>query len=135
MKRYLSGLGVGERLAELLDRPVSAWDSGYVLADLLAAGDPRGLAVCDWIGHLLFGVIAEAQVCLGGLREVEVGGSMLQGPTGRRVKEAVLPRAEGLIDSPSFRIASNPGFDGALAAAQAPLLGTPLRGMRRLSRR
>ena len=134
MKRYLSGLGVGERLAELLDRPVSAWDSGYLLADLLAAGDPRGLAVCDWIGHLLYGVIAEAQVFLGGLRHIEVGGSMLQGPTGRRVREAVLPRAEGLIDSPDFRIATDPGFDGALAAANAPLLGTPLRGMRRLSR-
>ncbi len=135
MKRYLSGLGVGERLAELMGHPVSAWDSGYVLADLLASGDPRGQAVCDWIGHLLFGVIAEAQVFLGGLRHVEVGGSMLQGATGRRVREAVQPRAEALIDAPDFRIATNPGFDGALAAARAPLLGTPLRGMRRLSRR
>lgn len=135
MKRYLSGLGVGERIGELLDRPVSAWDSGYVLADLLADGDPRGQAVCDWIGHLLFGVIAEAQVFLGGLRHVEVGGSMLQGATGRRVREAVHPRTSGLIDAPEFRIATNPGFDGALAAARAPLLGTPLRGMRRLSRR
>ncbi|MED5374470.1 MAG: hypothetical protein VX899_25865 [Myxococcota bacterium] len=135
MKTYLSGLGVAQTLETLSGAPCTAWQAGYRLAEHLQDGDEAGRATCEWIAELLFGVIAEAQVFLGGLRTVEVGGSMLQGVAGRRVKAGVLERLDALIDSPEFRIATDPGYDGAIAAAHAPLLGTPLRGLLRLSPR
>lgn len=132
MKSYLSGYGVGLTLAEELEHPVSAWDSGFELAKLLRAGDPRGLKTVTWMAELLVGVIHEASAVLGGLREVEVGGSMLQGVTGARLRAQVDERLSGLDRPPEFRVARDPGFDGAVAAARAPGLKTPLRGMRRV---
>ncbi|MCP4804466.1 MAG: ROK family protein [Proteobacteria bacterium] len=135
MKSYLSGLGVGWTLGELLGEPVDAWRSGYALAELLRAGRPEGRQAASWIAELLVGAIQEARVFLPGIEEIEVGGSMLQGASGR----AVRTRVEELLDdetvAPRFRIAADPGYDGALAAAEAPLLDTPLRGLRRLTGR
>ena len=135
MKSYLSGLGVGWTLGELLGEPVDAWQSGYRLAELLRAGRAEGRETADWIAQLLVGAIGEARVFLPGIDAVEVGGSMLQGQAGR----AVRTRVEALLAeqqvAPMFRIASDPGYDGALAAAEAPLLDTPLRGLRRLESR
>ncbi len=132
MKSYLSGYGVGLTLGGLLGEPVSAWDSGYRLAEGLRAGDAHGQATADWIARMLMGAVDEACSVLPGLREVEVGGSMLQGHTGRLIRNRVRDLLDLAESAPSFAVASDPGYDGALAAALAPLVDAPLRGMRRL---
>ena len=80
---------------------------------------------------MLVGVIAEARAFLPGLLEVEVGGSMLRGGTGRLVRAAVRRRLSELSAPPRFSISLDPGYDGAIAAAWAPLIDAPLRGMQR----
>jgi predicted NBD/HSP70 family sugar kinase len=129
MKSYLSGLGVGMALQELVGRPVSAWRSGYLLAELLAVQAPEAGRVIAWMADLLVGVIAETRGFLPGLREVEIGGSMLQGTAGRRLLAGVRERLGGVAE---VSIARDPGYDGAIAAAHAPLIGAPLRGLARL---
>jgi predicted NBD/HSP70 family sugar kinase len=132
MKCYLSGYGVGLTLGGLLGESVSAWESGYRLAEALRSGDSHGRATADWIARMLVGAIDEARAVLPGLREVEVGGSMLQAHTGRIVRNQVRALLHAGESAPSFAIAQDPGFDGAFAAAMAPLVDAPLRGMRRL---
>lgn len=135
MKSYLSGYGVSMTLSELLGVEIGAWDAGYVLSDLLSEARPEGREAASWIAALLEGAISEARAFLPGLREVEVGGSMLQGVTGRVVRESVRKRLSGLATPTRFDIATDPGYDGALAAARAPLLDIPLRGLRRVEAR
>lgn len=129
MKSYLSNYGVAISLSERLGREISPAEAGFVWRDLCEAQDPVGDAVLDWVVELLVGVVAEARVFLPGLNEAELGGSMLQGPTGRRLRR----RLDALPGPVRIVLARDPGYDGALAAARAPLLATPLRGMRRLA--
>ena len=82
----------------------------------------------DWFLAWIDGVVAEARCFLPGLREVEIGGSMLQEGTGRLLRPALERRSQEV----TLTLARDPGYDGALAAARAPLLMTPLRGLRRL---
>ncbi len=132
MKSYLSGYGISLTLSEVLGEEVGAWDAGYRLAELLSAGRPEGREVAEWVSTLMSGAIHEARTFLPGLREVEAGGSLLTGITGRRVRDGVRESLRGLSTPPSFDIASDPGYDGAVAAALAPLLDTPLRGLQRV---
>ena len=133
MKSYLSGYGVTLTLKDLIGEDLTAWDAGYRWAELVSAGDPRGRELAAWVAELLVGVIAEARAFLPGLLEVEVGGSMLRGGTGRLVRTEVRARLDRLQSPPSFAISLDPGYDGAIAAAWAPLIDAPLRGMRRLA--
>ena len=135
MKAYLSGYGVALTLEELTGQRSTPWEAGYRLAELLAEGRPEGREAAGWIASLLAGAIHEARAFLPGLREVDVGGSMLQGVTGRVVRARVREQLDALPTPPSFQIAADPGYDGAVAAAQAPLLDTPLRGLRRVEGR
>jgi len=132
MKSYLSNYGVARSASELASREVTPLEVGFLLSDWLRDGDPRGARLVAWIAHLLAGVIGEASVILPGLEEVEVGGGMLQGPTGRRLREAVQARLDKVSGAPRFALSSRPGFDGAFAAALAPLREAPLRGRRRM---
>ena len=133
MKSYLSGYGVTLTLKELLGEDLTAWEAGYRWAELVNSGDPRGRVVAEWVAELLVGVMHEARAFLPGLLEVEVGGSMLRGGTGRLVRSAVNARLRQLTSPPSFSISLDPGYDGAIAAAWAPLIDAPLRGMQRLT--
>jgi len=135
MKAYLSGYGVALSLTEVLGEPIDAWDAGFRLRELLMKGRPEGREVASRTARLLAGAIHEARAFLPGLREVEVGGSMLQGLTGRLVRDEVRALLDPLATPPAFAIATDPGYDGALAAAQAPLLDTPLRGLQRVEGR
>ena len=132
MKSYLSGYGVTLTLKELLGEDLTAWEAGYRWGELVQAGDPRGRELAEWVAHLLVGVITEARAFLPGLLEVEVGGFMLRGGTGRLVRTAVQRRLEQNDSPPRFSISLDPGYDGAIAAAWAPLIDAPLRGMQRL---
>ncbi len=131
MKSYLSGYGVALTLAELIGETLTPWQAGYRWAELVSAGDPRGRTLAEWVAQVLVGVIAEARAFLPGLLEVEVGGSMLRGGTGRLVCAAVRRRLSELSAPPRFSISLDPGYDGAIAAAWAPLIDAPLRGMQR----
>jgi hypothetical protein len=133
MKSYLSGYGVTLTLKDLIGEDLTAWDAGYRWAELVSAGDPRGRELAAWVAELLVGVIAEARAFLPGLLEVEVGGSMLRGGTGRLVRTEVRSRLDQMPSPPSFSISLDPGYDGAIAAAWAPLIDAPLRGMQRLA--
>ncbi|MCB9758821.1 MAG: ROK family protein [Alphaproteobacteria bacterium] len=128
MKSYLSNYGIGLTLNALLDEEVPARDVGFRWATLNRQADPRGPELVDWVVTLLRGVVAEAVAFLPGLHEVELGGAMLQDATGRLIRRA--------LDEPGWPVrvglSRNPGYDGAVAAARAPLLDTPLRGVRRL---
>jgi hypothetical protein len=132
MKAYLSNYGVAESLSNSLGRRVTPQDAGFVWGDLNKSGDPMGRALVDWVCNLLVGSIRESLAVLPGLEEVELGGGMLQGPTGRLVAQGVGVRLATLRRAPRFSVSSNPGFDGAIAAAKAPLIDAPLRGVRRL---
>lgn len=132
MKSYLSNYGVAESLSAGAEAPVTAADAGFVWRDLVRSGDPRGRSLVAWTGTLLAGVIREALAVLPGLEEIELGGGMLQGPTGRAVAQDVEQRLKALRQPPRFAVSANPGFDGAIAAAQGPLTGATLRGVRRL---
>ena len=133
MKSYLSNFGVARSLSGTRGRPVTPAEAGFAWRDLNRAGDPVGRELVAWLGTLLVGAIREALAVLPGLEEVELGGGMLQGITGRLVQADVRQRLGELRQAPRFAISSNPGFDGAVAAARAPLLDAPLRGVRRLT--
>jgi hypothetical protein len=75
----------------------------------------------------LLGVIHELSAVLGGVRTVECGGSMLQGPAG----SGLLTRLAGRAPV-ELRIARQPGHDGAIAAALAPQAEAMLKGMKRV---
>lgn len=128
MKSYLSNYGIALTLSELLGERVSDAAVGFRWEALNQAADPRGQELAQWVTTLIDGVIHEARVFLPGLETVELGGGMLQGATGRLMR----PMLAGLHEGVTVRLARDPGYDGAIAAARAPLRNTPLRGMRRL---
>ncbi|GEM_PF-2008749 len=132
MKSYLSNHGVARSLALWGGDERSPAQVGFAWRDLNRGGDPLGAALVSWTGSLLVGAIREALAVLPGLEEVSLGGGMLQGVTGRLVARDVVDRLKGLRRAPRFALSANPGFDGAIAAAQAPLIDAPLRGVRRL---
>ncbi len=126
MRTYLSNVGVATMLAaEGVECP--APEAGRRLRAALESGEAAGLATLDRMADVMVGVVRELSTLLVGLRTVECGGSMLQGPTGRLLEQRVNERAP--LD---FRVAARPGEDGALAAALAPRVSAPLRGMRRI---
>lgn len=128
MKSYLSNYGLALTYEEVVGQAVTARDVGFRWRDLNQAQDPKGQALLDWFLAWIDGVVAEARCFLPGLREVEIGGSMLQEGTGRALRPALEQRSQEV----TLTLARDPGYDGALAAARAPLLMTPLRGLRRL---
>jgi hypothetical protein len=132
MKAYLSNYGVAQSLSEWGGTLVSPTQVGFAWRDLSRAGDPLGRRLVEWTSALLVGTIREALAVLPGLEEVELGGGMLQGINGRLVAAQVISELRPLRQRPRFAISSNPGFDGAIAAATAPLIDAPLRGVRRL---
>ncbi len=132
MRSYLSNDGVALSLSEWMDRPIEPEEVGFVWRDLNRAGNPLGRRMAASTSVLLVGAIREALALLPGLEEVELGGGMLQGPSGRLVSAEVEEGLGSLRQRLRFGIAPNPGFDGAIAAAQAPLIDAPLRGVRRL---
>lgn len=127
MRSYLSNAGLAAMLSAR-GEPVPEARSGHRLREWLDAGDPRAESVLDEWAALLVGVVHELVAVLGGLSAVECGGSMLQGPAGRRLVARVAPRSPV-----PFTVAARPGQDGAIAAALAPRVGVPLRALRRVS--
>jgi predicted NBD/HSP70 family sugar kinase len=126
MRAYLSNAGLAAMIAAQ-GEPVAEGRSGHRLREWLDAGDPRAEVVLDRLGDLLVGVVHELGAVLSGLAAVECGGSMLQGPAGRRLVARVAPR----VPVP-FTVAARPGQDGAIAAALAPRVGVPLHALRRV---
>lgn len=126
MRTYLSNVGVAHMLAEAGVK-VEPGESGRALRHALEQGEPAGLATVDRMAEALVGVIRELAALLVGVQSVECGGSMLQGPAGRLLEN----RVSALSPLP-FRVASRPGEDGAIAAALAPRVSAPLRGLRRI---
>ncbi len=133
MKSYLSNYGIALHLGGLLGRTMDARTIGHELAHMLGGGDATEVAAAQetvrWMIDALCGVVSELHAILPGITEVECGGSMLVGALGRSVLEGVSSRA-----SIRFTIPSRPGFDGAIAAAQAPRLTVSLRGLKRMER-
>ena len=132
MKAYLSNYGVARTLSERTGRPVSPAQAGFAWRDLHRAGDPVAMQLVEWTAALLVGAIREALAVLPGLETAELGGGMIQGPTGPHLGRAVARRLAALRQGPRFQIARDPAFDGAVAAARAPVLEAPLRGFQRL---
>ncbi len=126
MRTYLSNVGIAHMLAES-GVVVAPAESGRVLRKALEEGEPAGLATIDRMSEVVVGVIRELAALLVGVQSVECGGSMLQGPAGRLLEQRVNET------SPlPFVVAARPGEDGAIAAALAPRVNAPLRGMRRV---
>lgn len=126
MRTYLSNVGVATMLAASgVQTPVS--EAGLRLRAALEAGEAGGLATVERMADVMVGVTRELATLLVGLHTVECGGSMLQGPAGKLLESLVNQRAPL-----EFRVASRPGEDGAIAAALAPRVSAPLRGLRRI---
>jgi len=133
MKSYLSNYGAALTASGWAGHEVTPQEVGFLWRDWLEAGDARGRDMVDWTASLLAGVMAEARASLPGLSGVEVGGSMLQGPAGRLLRPVVrglLPH--DIATTAPFSVSRDPGYDGARAAAMAPLRAAPLRGHRQL---
>lgn len=133
MKSYLSNYGIARHFGAGTGRAVDPRTVGHELAEALAGSDPvaerAARATVDWMVDALCGVVAELHAILPGITEVECGGSMLVGAIGRDVLARVSERAPI-----RFTVPARPGFDGAIAAAQAPRLAVPLRGLKRMER-
>jgi predicted NBD/HSP70 family sugar kinase len=126
MRTYLSNLGIGHVLAEC-GIPAEPQEAGRALRRALEAGEPAGLEAVRRVAAVMVGVVQEFATLLVGVQQVECGGSMLQGPAG------ALLEAEVSSSSPlPFRVSPRPGEDGAIAAALAPRVEAPLRGLRRV---
>ncbi len=126
MRTYLSNLGVGHVLAACGIEAVPA-EAGLALRAALEAGNPAGAEVVRRLAAVMVGVLQEFAALLVGMQAVECGGSMLQGPAG-----ALLQAEVGKSSPLPFRVAARPGEDGAIAAALAPRVAAPLRGLRRI---
>ena len=126
-RAYLSNRGVADDLGRRYGVALDPRTSGHRLREGLAAGDPRAVASLDRMAETLRGVVAELHAILPGVTTVECGGSMLQGPAGRGLAARL---SDGL--PVEFRIASQPGHDGAVAAAMAPLVAARLKGLKRV---
>jgi glucokinase len=125
-RAYLSNKGLAEDLSGRMGAAVDPRVAGHALREALEAGDPRGVAALDRMGAALRAAVAEVHAILPGVRQVQVGGSMLAGPTGA----GLLARVAG---SPvEVVVSSQPGHDGAIAAARAPRVDALLKGMRRV---
>lgn len=127
VRAYLSNRGVADDLSARVGRPLDPRTVGHALRELLTSGNPAGSAALDRLAEALRGVLFELHTLLAGVRTVQCGGSMLQGPTGA----GLLKRLEGRAPL-ELTIAAQPGHDGAIAAAMAPAAGAMLKGMRRL---
>ncbi len=126
MRTYLSNVGVAHMLAAS-GMQVAPAQAGHALRDALVAGEPAGLATMERMADVMVGVVRELATLLIGVQSVECGGSMLQGPAGVLLAQLVSARAPL-----PFEVSARPGEDGAIAAALAPRVSTPLRGVRRL---
>ncbi|MBM4392098.1 MAG: ROK family protein [Deltaproteobacteria bacterium] len=126
MRTYLSNIGVATAVAGATGQPVAPGEAGRALRQLIEARDPRAEPVVAFIADALVAAAQEFAALLVGVQAIECGGSMLQGPLGARVAEAVAARSPV-----PFRVSERPGEDGAIAAALAPRVSTPLRGLRR----
>lgn len=127
MRSYLSNTGVARCLEPLVGHVVDPRTAGHLLRGLLDAGDPAGEATLQWMADTLVGVISEVHAILPGVTRVELGGSMLQGPAGKRIEALVQPRAEVPLT-----VSAKPGHDGAVAAAWAPRVAASLKGLKRV---
>ena len=129
MRTYLSNVGVGHVLAACgIDAPPN--QSGLALRAALEAGEPAAAEVVRRLAAVMVGVVQEFATLLVGVAAVECGGSMLQGPAGGMLQSEV-----GKSSPLPFRVSPRPGEDGAIAAALAPRVAAPLRGLRRIGRR
>ncbi|MFN7144785.1 MAG: hypothetical protein ACK4YP_13495 [Myxococcota bacterium] len=126
-RAYLSTRGVAEDLGRRLGRTLDPRTAGHRLREGLTAGDPRAVEALDRIAETMRGVVAELHAILPGVTTVECGGSMLNGPAGKGLAARL---ARGL--PVEFRIASQPGHDGAVAAAMAPRVAARLKGLKRV---
>lgn len=122
MRSYLSNAGVARFLAPRAGHPVDPRTSGHLLRALLDDGDPAGDAALRWMADVLLAVLGELHPLLVGVTAVEVGGSMLIGPAGRRLEALVHSRGPVPVT-----VSPRPGFDGAVAAAMAPRIEPGLR--------
>lgn len=127
MRSYLSNAGLARFLEPRVGHAVDPRTSGHLLRGLLDAGDPAGDATLRWMADTLVGALDEVHVILPGVTRVELGGSMLQGPAGRRVEALVQSRA-----AVPLTVSAKPGHDGAVAAAWAPRVGAALKGLKRV---
>ena len=127
VRSYLSNKGLAEYLAGELDRPFDPRTAGHSLRELLLANNPVGTAAVARMAETMRGVVCELHAILPGVTAVECGGSMLQGAAGKYLYAQVVGRVPV-----EFRISNQPGHDGAIAAAQAPLVEAALKGMRRV---
>ncbi len=126
-RAYLSNRGVAEDLGRRLGETIDQRTAGHRLREVLAAGDPRGVAALDRMAETMRGVVAELHAVLPGVTTVECGGSMLQGPAGKGLAARL---EEGL--PVEFRVSNQPGHDGAVAAAMAPRVAARLKGLKRV---
>lgn len=126
-RAYLSNKGLAEDLSARTGSFVDPRHAGHALRDGLARGDAHAVAALDRMGEAMRAAVAEVHAILPGVTQVQIGGSMLAGPTGRGLLARVTP------DSPvEVVISSQPGHDGAIAAARAPRVEAMLKGMRRV---
>lgn len=126
MRTYLSNLGIATSIAAATGDEVAPADAGRRLRTMLEARDPRAEPVVDFLVDALVAACQEFGALLAGTVAVECGGSSLQGPLGARVATRVAARSPV-----PFSVSARPGEDGAIAAALAPRVATPLRGVRR----
>lgn len=126
-RAYLSNRGVADDLGRRLEKTLDPRTAGHRLREGLVAGDPRAVATVDRMADTLRGVVAELHAILPGVTTVEVGGSMLQGPCGKMLAARL---DQGL--PVEFRVANQPGHDGAVAAAMAPRVAARLKGLKRV---
>jgi len=127
MRGYLCNAGIASFLEPMVGHAVDPRTSGHLLRGLLDAGDPAGDACCRWLGDTLVGVVDEVHALLPGVTRAEVGGSMLQGPLGRRIEASLQSRV-----AVPLTVSAKPGHDGAVAAAWAPRVGAALKGLKRV---
>ncbi len=127
MRAYLSNTGVARALEPLVGYGVDPRTAGHLLRGLLDAGDPAAETTLAWMAETLVGVIGEVHAVLPGVTRVELGGSMLQGPTGRRIEALAQPFA-----AVPLTVSAKPGHDGAVAAAWAPRVAASLKGLKRV---
>lgn len=127
MRSYLSNAGIARHLGPRAGHPIDARTAGHFLRALLDSGDPAGEQTLRWMAEVLLGVVAEMGALLPGVTRVEVGGSMLLGPAGRRLEAMIGGRGAVPVT-----VAAKPGYDGAIAAAVAPRVTSVLKGHRQV---
>jgi predicted NBD/HSP70 family sugar kinase len=127
VRQYLSNLGLSMDLERRLGTPFDPRRVGHALREGLERGETPYREAVDRFGDAMVAVVHELHDLLPGVTRVEVGGSMLAGPTGTALLSRVADRVPV-----EFDIAAQPGHDGAIAAAQAPRVDAALKGMKRV---